>query len=582
LSENNENENEIEELSEQRVWEIIEYARAMSSSYGMQFLTPDLINARMRDITLNPMVPDQDKLDQAMRTPKSSERELQAFSQNFELTSMVYKRLMSYLGNMLSFDITYTPTNVKKSSDYITPRFKQDMDSIENYLTKFDYKREFRIAVREMLRNDAFFAVVRETKDGIMLQELPSEFCKITGRWEGGFLFSFNMYWFMQTGVDLDMYPKFFKKKYNELWENGTIRSYNPHLPPELRGQSSWVYWVDIPVDLGVCFKLTPELATRLPYFTPLFNDLILQGMMRNLQKNINMSTANRLLIGEVPMLNEKKATTKDPFGISPDLLGRFLGVVKAAIGESIKVASAPLENMKGISFDSENDVYDSYLRTALASSGINTNLIFSSSVKPNAIETQLSLNVDEQLMTSLYYQFADFLNYHVNKRLKSFRFMFEFEGTEFYTNRSKRLEDAMTLYGQGIILPQKIAAAVGMKPFAFMKHLEMNNTYEFTSMLKFPLQEMQMEAQADSQDKSLEAQADSQEKQLKQQTQQAKQQQAQQAQQAQQVQQPAQVKKTNTTNPKGGRPQKKDSDLSDSALETRDAGSNIAKGGKV
>ena len=30
------------------------------------------------------------------------------------------------------------------------------------------------------------------------------------------------------------------------------------------------------------------------------------------------------------------------------------------------------------------------------------------------------------------------------------------------------------------------------------------------------------------------------------------------------------------------GRPQKKESDLSDSGLETRDAGSNIDKGGKI
>ena len=474
-------------LEEKEVWDIISFARAMSGMYGNTYLNPDLVSGRMKDITLNPMQATQDMLDAAMKSPKSSETQIQDFSQSFELTSMVYKRLLSFLGDMLSFDVTYTSS--AETDDYGTPKYKKDLTAVERFLDRFEYRKEFRIAIKEMLRNDAFFACFRDTGDRFTLQELPSEYCKITGRWDGGFLFSFNMYWFIQPGVDIEMYPAFFKKKFNEIWESPNVmRNYDPALPPELRSRSSWIYWVDIPTTVGVCFKLTPELATRLPYFTPLFSDLILQPLMRNLQKNSNMAAASKLIMGEVPMLNkDAKATVKDTIGISPDLLGKFMALVRSAISDSIRVASAPLTNIKGISFDADNSIYDSYLKTALAMSGINTNLIFTSDVKQNTIETQLSLNVDEQMMTKLYDQFNDFMDYWVNKYTRTYRFRFSFEGTDFYLNRNQRLENAMTLFGQGIVLPQKIAAAIGMKPADFIKHMAEAKSMDFMGMLTVP-----------------------------------------------------------------------------------------------
>ena len=574
-------------LTEEEVWNVVEFARSYGSGYGLSYLNPELINARMRDITLNPMAATQDMLDKAMVDPKQSEKQLQSFSQNFELTSMVYKRLMSYLGNMLAFDITYTSD--AEDDDYKTPKYKKDLTVAESFIDRFDYQKEFGIVVREMLRNDAYFGCVRSVGSKVILQELPPEYCKITGRWENGFLFSFNMYWFLQPGVDIDMYPKFFKKKYNELWGNSNkINDYNPHLPPELRSNSSWIYWVDIPVDFGICFKLTPELATRLPYFTPLFNDLVLQGLMRNLQKNINMSVASRMILGEVPLLNkESKATVKDSIAISPDLLGKFLGLVKSAIGDSIKIASAPLTNMKGVQFDSDNALYDSYLRTALASSGINTNLIFSSSVKPNAVETQLSLNVDEQLMTSLYRQFNDFMDYQINRLTRTFKFHVEFEGTQFFLERDSRIKQATDMFNLGIVMPQKIAAALGMKPSALRKHMAESKDIGFMNLITPPTLQQQL-VMADVTQKNAEAMAEK--------TAKLAPKPAPPAGGGSTASKPASkpaakpAAKTPTKAPakpeepkkSEGRPKKTAGEISEEGMKTRETGANIGRGGKA
>jgi len=295
----------------------------------------------------------------------------------------------------------------------------------------------------------------------------------ITGRWDYGLLFSMNMYWFLQSGVDIDMYPDFFIEKKADLWGEGAKENYISSMSPELRGISSWAYWQDIPVTVGWCWKMNPAIATRVPYFSGLFLDLIQQPLMRALQKDVNMSTAARLILGEIPMLKEAATKVKDQFSISAKNLGNFLAIVKAAIGDSLKTAALPLNDIQAITFPHEKDLYSSYLKTALATSGINTNLIFTNELKMNTIETQLALNVDEQLMMALYSQFEGFLKYHINQLTKFYKFDFHFEGTQFFNNRQQRLDAQIALLAQGIVMPQKIAAALNMSPISMQRQME-------------------------------------------------------------------------------------------------------------
>jgi len=535
-------------LTETEVWDVIKFARSL---YGYSYLSPSLINARMKDINLNPREATDNLLEQAMKNPKSNEGLLREFSQNFELTSMVYKRLLQYLSNMLAFDITYICDVDTEKNEYNKPRYKSDTKIVEKFLDKFDYKKEFRIVIREMLRNDAYFGLFRDLGDKYILQELPPDYCKITGRWSRGFLFSFNMDWFDQAGVDINMYPPFFKKKLNEINKKRKTSTYKPSIYPEKRGRVFWNNWVDIPTDIGVCFKLSPELVTKLPYFVPLFSDLILQPLMRKLQKNTNMAAASKIIMGEVPLLNKEiKATVRDSFAISPDLLGKFLYIVKAAISDAIKVGAVPLNNIRSMDFKGDNNLYDSYIRTALATSGINTNLIFSSSIKPNAIETQLSLDVDEQMMEAIYPQFDDFMDYFINKKTKHFEFYFVFEGTEFSTNRKKRFDTAMALFNQGIILEQKIAASLGMKPHHLRRHLERAKETKFMELLMPPSVETQKQLQEFM------------------------------PQQLYPGQQPQQT--TENEKKDKGRPKKDISEISEEGAQTRATGANIGRGGDI
>jgi len=575
-----ENTNEEQLLLEQ-VFDVLEFTKAMN---GGTLFTPDLINSRLQDINLNPIQASAETLSKAMKSPKTNEKQLRAFSQDFEIQSMVYKRLIAYLANMLSFDITYV-SNVEPK-EYNKPRYKSDLKYVEDFLDKFEYKQEFRIAVREMIRNDAFFGCMRKTENKYVLQELPPEYCKITGRWEGGFIFSFNLMWFNLPGVDVELYDDFFIEAFRNL-SLGNNNNYDTGLMQNIYNKSArYGEWIEVPVDIGVVFKLSPELATQLPYFTPLFNDLVLQPLIRELQKNIDMAAASRLLSGEVPMLSKEiKATVRDSIAVSPKLLGQFMALVKSALSDSIKLISAPLKNIQAIEFESDHEMYDSFLRTALASSGVNTNLIFSSSVKPNAIETQLSLNVDEQMMSVLYEQFDLFMNYHCNKGTERFKFLFSFEGTDFSVNRGERHTVAMGLFDKGMIMPQKIAASLGMKPRQFRKHLEEANSSDFMSLLMQPdistmekeseIERETLEISAEIERETVEASAIIQKKYGLTPPKTSG---------TSTPKKPASsiTKKKKPTGNDKGRPRKSLGKLGEEGARTRETGQNVAKGGKI
>ena len=525
---------EESELTPQEVDYVLKFAQSLSglNMYG-NALTPMMLNSRMMDITLSPLQATEDSLTKAMNNVKNSELVLQAFSQDFELQSQPYRRLLSYLTNLLSFDMTYECTNMKDPKGYKSPKYQADLDILKQFMDRFDYKKEFTTAVGEMIRNEAYFCLPHFDDAKITLQELPTSptYTMITGRWAYGLMFSFNMYWFINPGVDINLYPNFFKQKYGNLWGDGTeFPQYMSNLSPQSRGDSSWVYWQDIPVDLGWCFKMNPTLATRVPYFSGLFLDLIQQPLMRALQKNINMSVAARLVLGQVGMLKDTAAKGKDQFNISPDNLGKFLALVKSALGESLRVAAAPLENLQSVAFPSENAMYSSYLQTTLATSGVNTDLIFTGNVRPNLMATQLSLNVDEQLMTALYPQFEDFMNYNINKLTKTYKFKIKFQGTQFFNNRQQRFDKQMQLSSLGMVLPQQIAASIGMNPFEFQRQLDEARAMGFTDNLTPITLAGQM---------------------------------------------------SNDQKDQAGRPKKDDSELGDSGSETRESGGNVGRGGK-
>jgi len=520
----------VETISEEEAWDVISFAKQMSGMYN-NIYTPDLVNASMRDINLNPIAGTQDSIEKALANPKENEKELRGLSEYFEMIDMLYKRQIQFLGNMLSWDLTYTCTNADKK-DYNTPAYKKDEKILEDFLQKFNYKKEFKSILRQLIRRETMYCVFREDGDKYLLQELNTDYCKITGRWDSGFLWDFDYTYFLsQPGVDIQMYPKVMQKQYLGMLKTNS-QKYIPHNSIESRN-SSFIYWRQTsPVDGFWCFKFNPELATNVPFFAPLFSELVIRPMVRKLQTSKYIVEASKVLIGLIGFNKDTKSgTVKDALQLSPETAGKFASLVRQGLAKEINFAIAPFEDIKSFEFKgSDNNILDQYNKVAVASSGNNSRLLYTTD-RTNAEESRNSLSIDEQVVTFMYPYFEEFMNYFVNRKTRKFKFSIHFEGTEMPSSRKERLDNATALATMGIVLPQSFAAALGKNPFTFERQLEMAKAKGFVDGLTPILMASQMSGK-DSKD--------------------------------------------------NGRPQAKAGELGDSGTATRDAGSNIDKGGKV
>jgi hypothetical protein len=524
-------------IPEERVWDTLEFAQSLGGLYPAVY-SPQLVSQRMKDMTLLTVGEvTQERAEKALANPKDSEKELLAISEGLEYTSTSYRRIIDYLSNLPSWDWTYAAINVDDPNEFKSPAYKRDLKVLKEFFYHFNVKQELSQILKQLLREESAYYSFRDEGNQInskfVMQQLPSDRCMITGRWEGGILFSFDYTFFLQGGVDIDMFSPAFKTGFLELFgKDGKIIDYIPSRSIDTRSQNQFAYFKDCsPEDGYWCFKFQPAVAQRIPYLSGLFPDLALQPTIRNLQKNNYMAEAVKLLMGKVDTLKDvKSASVRDQFNLSPELASRFLQLIKSAINNSaVSVASAPLSDMKAYQFEGNNELYESYMSNLLGMSGIG-NVLFSGKQKANQSETYLSVDVDQHVLEHLYPMFEDFLEYQINKLTKKYKFKITLQGSNFYIDKERRLERQTTLSNMGIVLPQQISAALGMNVFEFQTQLDEARMSGWVDNLTPIISSFQQSG----------------------------------------------------SNSQGtGRPRASDSDIGEAGSETRSAGSNIGKGGK-
>ena len=284
-----------ETLSEQQVqdvlnaWNFLEFSNSYRRTYyNNGYFTPDLINEQMKNVNMNPLEATISSIENALKNPKNSEEILRGYAESMELQNMYYKRLARYFPDMAAFNLTFDVMNVEKDSEFNSKEFKEDLAILDDFCSKFDFKEEFGMVLRQLIRQGVYYGVLRRDCEKYTLQELPANFCKITGRFSHGLLFDFDFNWFFgHYGVDIEMYPKIFKKMYRDIFSRRKMnQDYRPSNPLDSRN-STFVYWHQCsPVDGFWCWKISPEIATIVPYFAPLFPEIGYEPVIRGLQND--------------------------------------------------------------------------------------------------------------------------------------------------------------------------------------------------------------------------------------------------------------------------------------------------------
>lgn len=360
---------------------------------------------------------DKDQIRRFMLNPRNYERQLREVGLYLKNTSSHFYRINKYLSTMLTFDWLLIPVGVEQDKMQ-KPSFRREYNKAIKFIESYNIKNEFGKIVETTVDEDLFFGVERKMGNSIVIQRLPSNYCKIVGWNEGGYAFAFDLNYFNNRKQDIDNYSKEIKDAYKTYEKNG--------------GNS----WYQLKNN-AVAFKLNSTLDYGLPILSGIFEDIIDLEDLKDLIKKREKIENFKLLVQKIPM--KKDAKSEKDFLIGLDSVKIFHRNIKDNLPDGVSIVSSPME-LEGVSFErsrsspvnnvsvAEEQVYNS--------SGVSSALF--NSQKSGSIGLNRSLEVDQNMMFGFLRQIEKYLNYRLSKINNGITFKIMFPDLTHFNRKEK------------------------------------------------------------------------------------------------------------------------------------------------
>lgn len=412
------------------------------------------INTALKDLNMNPRFEDRDTVEKMVSNPKNYEKELRELSQYLMNTIMPLKRLRSYYANILEFDYTIIPIVEEKVMK--STAFKKAEKRVYDWLDALNPKKAYKKLINGAITEDAKYYYKRESQNGIALQEMPSDYCKIVYEDELSYRYAFNMNYFLKSGVSLDGFAPEFIQYYQRIFiENSKVDKYNPN-------------WIELDPDKAFILKFDMFQAGITPPMIGLFVDSVEIDTYRNLKATKTALDAYKLLVGSIPRHKESKTgNKKNDFALTSKMAAEFSGLIKNSMPDGMDFKATPFEDVKLFEFgqsQNQSDISDVALKNLINNSGSSQIMSIN---KPVQSTVKSSQKVDESFVKHLYLQAEDFINHQLLKISPKYIFKIKFEGTIFDREEREKSAKEWATYG---IITDKIGASMGYTPREFDK----------------------------------------------------------------------------------------------------------------
>jgi hypothetical protein len=446
-----------------------EFASTSIRSYNL--FDPFTRNSALKLKNSNPKILTRENTEKAVYNPNENEQNLIRLSEHFYNTQFMYKRLIEYFAGLLTLNWYPTPKLLKTSKDTsknaTQTQYLKDFNDMMDWFDKFNHKQEFESCLLKIMKQDVIFVYVRENSKHIVLQEMPTEYCKITRDSPYGYLYSFDLTYFEQSGVNINQYAREFKKYYNDYrnlksGDNKKASKITTKIRPEMRSNGTYAYWVDIPEGKGWVFKFNNDIATILPPLMGLFLDAVDIDQYKELQMDKTKLEISMIIMGTIPLKKDVKGSAQtNDFAISATEIAHFNKAVQSLLPQNIEFRSTPLDNLKSFQFQTsptKDNIVGNQISNYYKNAGVSQGAFGGGD--PNAIESKAGQKIDVAFVVCMYRQFENFCQYYIDRITSTFKFKVNFMGNIYSEDEDK--ETYKSAMVSGLILPQ-LAAAYGM-----------------------------------------------------------------------------------------------------------------------
>lgn len=399
-----------------------------------------------------------------------SERNLpliREISNYFYNTNGIYSKVCDYFAYLYRYDWYITP-EIKDESEKSFEKVLIDFNNILGYLDNSHVKKVCGDIASEVVKNGAYYGYISPSRDGLVLQQLPINYCRTRFNIGDMPVIEFDMRFFDENFRDVNyrmkilrMFPKEFQKGYI-LYKQGKLEPDTEYYPLGRRDthlvntntQLNWRpgYWYTLEPGSAVkfCFNNGDQ-----PLFINAIPAILDLDAAQDLDRRKQMQQLLKIVIQKLPL--DKNGDLIFDVDEARDIHNNAVEMLQHAIGVDVLTtfADVQVEDMADSNTTTTSDDLERVERTVYNSLGVSKNLFNTDS----NLSLEKSILQDESTMRVLLLQFNSFFDKITqqlgsNKKKYNYRF-YMLETTQYnYQNLAKMYKDQVQM-GYSKMLPQ-------------------------------------------------------------------------------------------------------------------------------
>lgn len=370
---------------------------------------------------------------------------LRAISEFFYDASGIYQTVCNYFAFLYRYDWYLYPENVKESANQnkVIEEYIKMLQFLDNsYIRKLCGD----IALK-VVKYGCFYGYLMDSNNGIQLQELPPEYCRVRFLRSNNPIVEFNMRFFDDKFKDaayrmkiLKLFPDEFSKGYL-LYKQGRLDG------DEWRDSYGW-YLLD--PSKTVKFNIN---GTDIPIFINALPAILDLDAAQELDRKKQMQKLLKILVQKLPM--DKNGDLIFDVDEARDIHNTAVAMLRRAVGVDVITTFADVEaiDISDKNTTTSTDDLEKVERTVYNSLGVSRDLF-------NA-DGQIALNNsildDEATMRNLILQFNIFFDKIIDAKSSNKKFNFRFcmlETTQYNYKELAKTYKELTANGQSKFLP--------------------------------------------------------------------------------------------------------------------------------
>lgn len=369
---------------------------------------------------------------------------LRKISNYFYRTSGIYQRACNYFATMYRYDWYIVPEVYVDKEKANVENILKDFTRILGYLDSSYIEKTCGDIALEVLKNGAYYGYIAESPNGLVLQQLPADYCRSRYNIGGRPAVEFNMAFFDEKFPNIEyrmkvlkMFPAEFARGY-VLYKQNKLKNDEASVFGSFRTQGWYL------LEPGSTIKFNFN-NSDIPLFVNVCPDILDLDAAQALDRRKQMQKLLKILVQKLPM--DKNGDLVFDVEEARDIHNNAVQMLRNAIGVDVLTTFTDVESVDMADKNSATSVDDlsKVERTVFNSMGISQNLFNT--------DGNLSLNSsilnDEGTVRNLKLQFEIFFDTITqklsrNKKKYNFRF-YMLETTQYnYKELSKLYKEQM------------------------------------------------------------------------------------------------------------------------------------------